>query len=260
MGASLSRDEQIAALRRDGLVVVRNMLDPGQCALLRQIAQAQLSAQVAPIEYEADLGYPGAPASREAEGGHTVRRLLDAWSRDEAYRQLATSEGIRDWMTSYFGEAAMLSLAHHNCIMTKHPRYGTLTGWHRDFRYWSFEHDEMVSVWVALGEETDHNGALHLVPGSHRALLGPERFDEKKFLREDQTDNRALIEQAIVPSLRAGDAMFFHCNTLHAANRNNTDQVKFSAVFTYHAGSNRPLPGSRSAAKGSVSLSGQTGA
>jgi len=32
--------------------------------------------------------------------------------------------------------------------------------------------------------------------------------------------------------------------------------VKFSAVFTYHAASNRPLPGTRSAAKGSISLEG----
>jgi len=254
--ASLSRDEQIAALRRDGLVVVRNFLDDDACAALLQIARAQLNAHIEPIEYEADLGYPGAPTSREADGGRTVRRLLDAWSRDEAYRQYATCAPIRDWMAAYFGEPARLSLAHHNCVMTKHPRYGTLTGWHRDFRYWSFQRDDMVSIWLALGDEVDRNGALHLVPGSHRESFDASRFDERKFFRDDLPANRAIIERAIVPELHAGDVMFFHCNTLHAADRNATDEVKFSAVFTYHAASNRPLPGTRSAAKGSISLEG----
>ncbi|MBX6318423.1 phytanoyl-CoA dioxygenase family protein [Pigmentiphaga sp.] len=252
--ASLSRDEQIATLRRDGLVVVRNFLDASRCAALLQIARAQLNAHIEPIEYEADLGYPGAPPSRDAEGGKTVRRLLDAWSRDEAFRQYATSAPIREWMAAYFGEPAKLSLAHHNCIMTKHPRFGTLTGWHRDFRYWAFERDDMVSVWLALGDEFDRNGALHFVPGSHLERIDASRFDEKKFFRDDLPVNRPVIERAIVPELHAGDAVFFHCNTLHAADRNSTDEVKFSVVFTYHAASNRPLPGTRSAAKGSVHL------
>ena len=155
-------------------------------------------------------------------------------------------------MQAYFNEPACLSLAHHNCVMTKHPRYGSLTGWHRDFRYWAFDRPDMVSVWVALGPENNHNGGLHLVPRSHTEVIAPARFDEKIFLRDDLPDNQALIARAVVPELNAGDIMFFHSNTLHAAGRNLSDQVKFSAVFTYHAASNHPVPGTRSAAKGSV--------
>ena len=49
-----------------------------------------------------------------------------------------------------------------------------------------------------------------------------------------------------------GDVVFFHCNTLHSAGQNRSDQVKFSLVYTYHGVSNRPLPGTRSAAKPEV--------
>ena len=251
---SESLEDQVATLRQEGLVVVRNMLDAGQVAELRRLAQADLDARVEPLELEADLGYPGAPSSQADEGGGTVRRLLDAWSRNEAYRTWATGAPIREWMQAYFNEPACLSLAHHNCVMTKHPRYGSLTGWHRDFRYWAFDRPDMVSVWVALGPENDHNGGLHLVPRSHTETIAPARFDEKKFLRDDLADNQALIARAVVPELNAGDIMFFHSNTLHAAGRNLSDQVKFSAVFTYHAASNHPVPGTRSAAKGSVRL------
>jgi phytanoyl-CoA hydroxylase len=112
----------------------------------------------------------------------------------------------------------------------------------------------MVSVWLALGPENDFNGGLHLVPGSHAEKISADRFDAKKFLRDDLPANQALIDRAIVPELQAGDVMFFHSNTLHAAGQNQSDAIKFSPVFTYHAASNNPTPGTRSAAKGSVPL------
>jgi phytanoyl-CoA hydroxylase len=48
--------------------------------------------------------------------------------------------------------------------------------------------------------------------------------------------------------------VFFHCNTLHSAGKNLSDQVKFSLVYTYHGASNVPLPGTRSAAKPEVAF------
>ncbi|MFP3560441.1 phytanoyl-CoA dioxygenase family protein, partial [Paraburkholderia sp. SIMBA_049] len=54
------------------------------------------------------------------------------------------------------------------------------------------------------------------------------------------------------PPLQTGDVVFFHCNTLHSAGQNRSDQVKFSLVYTYHGVSNRPVPGTRSATKPEV--------
>jgi len=71
-------------------------------------------------------------------------------------------------MQAYFGERVLMSRAHHNCLMTKHPLYGSLTGWHRDIRFWSFEREDLVSVWLALGDETVDNGRC----GSYRVLTG----------------------------------------------------------------------------------------
>src|SRR5260364_207185 len=127
-----------ATLKSHGFVVIRALADAARCAEIRRAARAQLLAKAAPLEYEADLHYPGAPASRRAGGGETVRRLLNAYDRDRVFRCWAAWPSIVDWMQMYFGEPVMLTKAHHNCIMTKHPVYGSLTGWHRDARYWSF--------------------------------------------------------------------------------------------------------------------------
>jgi phytanoyl-CoA hydroxylase len=248
------KKEQVQVLREQGFVVVPGLLSPQRCAELKSIALEQLALAAAPVEFEADLRYPGAPESKHAPGGHTVRRLLDAYGRHPRYREAATAADIRGWMELYFGEEPRLSRTHHNCVMTKHPAYGSLTGWHRDARYWSFERDDLVSVWFALGNETVDNGGLWFVPGSHTATLTSERFDDAKFFRSDLPENQALIQTAVSPELHAGDVVFFHCNTLHSAGKNVTNDVKFSLVFTYHGASNVPLPGTRSASQPEVAF------
>ncbi|MCO4875962.1 phytanoyl-CoA dioxygenase family protein [Paraburkholderia caribensis] len=249
-----SKKEQIQVLRDQGYVIVPGLITPERCAEMKQIARRQLQEAAEPVEFEADLRYPGAPESKHAPGGHTVRRLLDAYARHPYFAAWATAPEIRGWMELYFGEEPRLSRAHHNCMMTKHPAYGSLTGWHRDVRYWSFERDDLVSVWLALGDETVDNGALWFVPGSHSAAFTSDRFDDAKFFRSDLPENDALIRKAVSPGLKAGDVVFFHCNTLHSAGKNLSDQVKFSLVFTYHGASNVPLPGSRSASKPEVAF------
>jgi phytanoyl-CoA hydroxylase len=251
---STTRKAQIVRLREAGYAVVREFLTKAALHRLDAVAKEQLAARAAPLEFEADLQYPGAPHSRAAAGGQTVRRLLDAYERHFAFAQLATLDQTRHWMRDYFGESVLMSRAHHNCVMTKHPHYGSLTGWHRDIRYWSFQREELISVWIALGIEEVDNGALWFVPGSHIMALGAERFDEAKFFRSDRNDNASILRAAESPSLAPGDAVFFHCNTLHSAGKNLSDAVKFSLVYTYHGRSNPPIAGTRSASKPEVRL------
>jgi phytanoyl-CoA hydroxylase len=129
-----------------------------------------------------------------------------------------------------------------------------MTGWHRDIRYWSFVREDLVSVWMALGAETIDNGALWLVPGSQRMVFDAERFDEARFFRADRADNTEIMRTAVSPPLAPGDALFFHCNTLHSAGQNLTSLVKLSLVYTYHGSSNSAQPGTRSASKPEVAL------
>ena len=135
-----------------------------------------------------------------------------------------------------------LSQAHHNCVMTKDPRYSSLTNWHRDIRYWSFERPELVSVWLALGRERDENGCLLVLPGTHAMDFAPHQLDDAQFLRTDAADNRRAARHGRSRvELDPGDVLFFHCRLFHAAGRNQTDETKFSVVYTYHAADNRPL-------------------
>lgn len=239
---------------RDGFHIVRAMATPETCEAIRAAAQRDLEALVPPVEYEADVGYPGAPPTREAPGGSTVRRLLRAYDRDPALRSWATSARVAACLRSLLGLRIDLSQAHHNCIMTKQPRHSSVTGWHRDVRYWSFARPQLASVWLALGPETPENGCLRVLPGTHAMELGPDRLDEAQFLRTDAAANERLITTAVNVALEPGDVLFFHCRLFHAAGANRTAETKYSLVFTYHAADNPPLPGTRSASLPEIPL------
>jgi phytanoyl-CoA hydroxylase len=250
-------DLELEQFRRDGFLVFRNMVPPVAQDLMRTITRAHLQAAVEPVEYEAQVGYAGAPASLDAPGGRTVRRLRAAYHRHACFRVWAEDKRVVTRMKQIFEEPARLVLAHHNCIMTKHPSYGTATGWHRDIRYWSYARNELVTVWLALGKETASNGALHVIPGSHRLEIGRHQLDDLDFLRMDVAENQALMAQDTVVELEPGDVLFFHSGLFHSAGRNESDQVKTSVVFAYRGQSNLPGKGSRSEAAGDVALDGR---
>ena len=239
--------EELAQFARDGFVITRGLASRAMCETMKAVALRHLAEKIQPIEYEADVSYPGAPASRDAPGGRTVRRLLQACARDASYRDWATAAPVAARLRQLLGERIELSQAHHNCIMTKNPAYSSATGWHQDIRYWFFEKPELVSTWLALGTEHEENGCLWLVPGSHRLEFHRQQYDDDKFFRSDLEENRTILQGRIPAELDEGDVLFFHCRTLHAAGNNRTAQTKLAAVFTYHAQSNHALAGSRSA-------------
>lgn len=240
--------QQAKAFARDGFVIQRGMANADLVKRLRETAQQQLDEHIAPVEYEADVGYPGAPPSRDDDGGRTIRRLHNAYARDDCFREWAGHSEVVGVLQDILAEKqVLLSQAHHNCIMTKQPGFSSETNWHQDIRYWAFDRPELVSVWLALGSETKDNGCLWLLPGSHRWELEYNRFDDAKFLRKDLTENEPLLKTAVAAELQAGDVLFFHAKTFHAAGRNRAEQTKFSLVFTYHGPEVHAEPGTRSA-------------
>ncbi|MCA9114409.1 MAG: phytanoyl-CoA dioxygenase family protein, partial [Planctomycetaceae bacterium] len=117
-----------------------------------------------------------------------------------------------------------------------------------DIRYWSFPRPELISVWIALGQENEQNGCLKIIPGTHQMTPRPEQLDADLFLRPDLPENQPLIDTQQPVYLQPGDALFFHARTFHSASRNHGTNSKFSVVFTFRGGDNPPKPGTRSAA------------
>lgn len=244
---------ECAQFARDGFIVARALATRARVEAIRACAQAQLARKVPPIEYEAEVGYPGAPAPGAA-GSDTARRLLQAYDRDPVFADWARDKAVVARVRRLLAATPVLPLAHHNCVMTKQPRFSSETRWHQDVRYWRYARPDLVSVWLALGDEHADNGGLVVIPGTHAQDFAAERFDAAQFLCADRADNRALVARAQPVTLAAGDALFFHARLFHAAGSNRTAEVKFSLVFTYRPQDNPPIPHTRSAAMREIAL------
>jgi len=239
--------EECEAFHRDGYAIIRGMVGNAEREAMIAATRAGLAGEIEPVEFEADLHYPGAPPTRDAEGGRTIRRLKNAFGRHPVFTSFVTAAPIVGRLQQLFGTRAVMPLAHHNCIMTKQPQFSSDTLWHQDIRYWSYQRPDLISVWLALGSERPENGCLYVIPGTHTMAFSRDRFDEALFLRPELPENAELIARKIPVELQPGDVLFFHCRTFHAAGKNRTNETKLSVVFTFRPVDNLPLPHSRSA-------------
>jgi len=247
-------DQQLRQFEQNGFLLLPKFADEAMCDTIKDIALAHLKHKVPPIETEMEYVAKTKEERKLISDGKahlvkgqvTVRRLRQVYHRDIVFRQWMENESIRPVLKQVLGENPTITIAHHNSIMTKMPYTSTETRWHQDFRYWSFENHNLVSVWLALDEEYSDNGVLEFIPGSHKMEFAPEQFDEKEYFREDTQKNRELVVTKTSHPLQKGDVVLFHCKLLHRANKNSTDKPKISFVYTVKGCSNRAIEGTRS--------------
>ena len=247
--------QQLEAFDKNGFLVLYNFLALDECEAILDVALAHLKHKVEPIESEIDYSEKSEAYRTDAtdyssieEKKHlTVRRLRQVYDRDILFKNWMENEKIRPVLKQLLNDEVVITTAHHNSIMTKMPNSSKETSWHQDRRYWSYSDDNLVSVWLALGDENAENGVLEFIPSSHTMNFTEEQFGEKEYFSLNCEKNLSLIETKKSSNLKSGDVVLFHCKLLHRANKNSTQKPKISFVYTVKAKGTKVLKGSRSA-------------
>jgi len=246
---------QVQQFKIDGYLILPSILSDDELSELQSLTLSHLSERIEPFELEADVQYPGAPMHRQAEGGGTIRRLLLAYQRAQSLKNNAVRRDIIEAIRQILGsKSVILNPNHHNCVMTKQPEFSSETLWHRDTRYWNFNNKYLINAWFALGDERHENGAMKILPGSHRWDVLDDALDEAQFLKLDHPDNQWRLESQRLVPLNAGDVLLFSAHCFHAAGKNSTNQAKFSMVYTYHGESTYPLADTHSANRPEITI------
>jgi phytanoyl-CoA hydroxylase len=231
--------EQLEHFNTNGFLIIKSFASHALCDEILEKTKEHLDNKIAPIESEQEY-------MNLSDDTITVRRLRQVYDREDIFKKWMTNTQMRPILKQLLNDKPVLTLAHHNSIMTKIPKDSTRTFWHQDRRYWHFENNDLVTVWLSLGNEYLENGLLEFIPGSHKIDFDKECFDHDSNFIDAQEDNKKLIKTRTSTNLEKGDVVLFHCKTLHHANKNISNKTKISFVYTARAKSNHPIKGTRS--------------
>lgn len=226
---SVLSEQQRTDYERDGYVFVRKFFDRQEIELLK----GAMEQDPAVSSHFFDRG--------DAEGGVTKMAL---WNHpgDSVYGMAARSEKVVDTMEHLLdGEV----YHYHSKLTAKEPFEGGAWEWHQDYGYWYHNgclFPYMASVMTALDYATKDNGCLQVLRGSH--LMG--RIEHGLLEGEQVGADLARVEQAkerlelVYCEMAPGDALFFHCNTLHRSDQNRSPNRRWTMISCYNAARNNP--------------------
>jgi ectoine hydroxylase len=145
---------------------------------------------------------------------------------------------------------------YHTKINTKPAIEGTVWMWHQDYGSWQRDgcaRPDMATFAVMMTDSVEMNGALYVIPGSHRRGRIEPYYDENtsyKFWAVPKQQMISILRESgkPVPIVGpAGTTALFHCNTLHASGHNLTAEDRWHIYISFNACANAPRfgPGTR---------------
>ena len=133
----------------------------------------------------------------------------------------------------------------HSKLTLKRPKIGGAWDWHQDYGYWyrnGYFFPHMASVFLALDPSKKINGCLQVLKGSHH-LGRIEHGINKDQVGADmmRVEHARKCFDLVEVEMDPGDALFFHCNLLHASGKNNSDQTRNVLLSCYNRADNPPF-------------------
>ncbi|XP_033489588.2 putative alpha-ketoglutarate-dependent hypophosphite dioxygenase [Epinephelus lanceolatus] len=109
--------------------------------------------------------------------------------------------------------------------------------WHQDMRYWGIAGGPVLSVWLALDDSLQENGALQVIPGSHCSGMLPHRQATRpgNMLSVNQEIPEELVQadEAVLCPLLAGQMSIHDGLLVHASDANTSQKRRCGFVIRY---------------------------
>jgi non-haem Fe2+, alpha-ketoglutarate-dependent halogenase len=122
--------------------------------------------------------------------------------------------------------------------------------WHQDSTYWGLSAPEVATAWVALTASNADNGAMAVIPGSHKLDQVPhhDTFDRYNLLsRGQEIAVEVDAAQAVMLELRPGEMSLHHVRLVHGSAPNPSDDRRIGFAIRYIPTHIRQLEGEDSA-------------
>jgi phytanoyl-CoA hydroxylase len=230
-------DAQVEAYRRDGFIVVADLLSAQELSAIRQII-AELVAGAAATDthtavYDLEPGHTRAdPKVRRIKAPHKVHPSFDA---------IVRSSAVMDVLRRLIGPDLRL---HGSKLNMKAAQYGSPVEWHQDWAFYPHTNDDLLAIGVMLDDMDLENGPLLVTPGSHKGPVWNHHGEDARFAGLiDPTDIRREIDAAVPLTARAGSMSFHHVRTLHGSALNTSNRSRNLLLYEVAAADAWPILG-----------------
>ncbi|TDC05410.1 ectoine hydroxylase [Nonomuraea longispora] len=246
--------ETLNSYAENGFLSVDQLLEPDEVELYRGELR-RLSEDQKILSDERTITEPGS---------NEIRSIFEVHKISQVFADLVANPRVVGRARQILGSDVYV---HQSRVNFKPGFNGKDFYWHSDFETWHAE-DGMprmraVSISIALTENFLHNGALMIMPGSHKSFVscvGQTPDDHYKASLQQQEigtpDPGSLSVLADKHGIevftgKAGSATMFDCNCMHGSNSNITpfprsnifvvfNSVENTCVEPYAASSRRP--------------------
>ena len=211
-----------------GYVIIEDVLSPSDCDDYRQILEHFMAVS---------------PTGRNVFEGTSSHRLYALLAKSDRFAGMIEHPLAMAFAEHFLGESCLLSA----CLsINLHPGE-TVQPWHTDDGHISVPQPHGIfgiSVFWALDDTTDMNGATEVLPFSHQwdapdiaGRLQDEHFGQLEDLSET---SQGEIE-CVKATMKAGSVMIMRSDVWHRGGANQTDTDRLIVTPQYCAGWARPL-------------------
>ena len=167
------------------------------------------------------------------EVGHSGYSVHSCHLYRKAVHDLVTDKRILDCIEDLLGPNVVCWGTH---FLSKMPGDGKRLSWHQDASYWAFSVSKTVTVWLAIDDADEENGAMQVVPGSH--LHGQIPFErstaeEQNILGQTVHEVERFGGAPVSINLKAGQMSLHSDLLLHGSSPNTSDRRRCGLTIPY---------------------------
>ena len=230
-------ERDVQAYRRDGVIVVPDVLGEETLAQVRTVIAELVAGSARTLEhtdvYDLEPGHTAEqPRVRRIKAPHKVHPIFD---------QIVRSPAVLDILTKLIGPSLRL---HGSKLNMKSARYGSPVEWHQDWAFYPHTNDDVLAIGVLLDDCDLANGPMLVTPGTHTGEVWNHHGEDGHFAGLIDPDLvRKEIDRAAPCMGRAGSMSFHHVRALHGSATNTSDRPRNLLLYEVAASDAWPLMG-----------------
>jgi ectoine hydroxylase-related dioxygenase (phytanoyl-CoA dioxygenase family) len=223
-------DEQIASYQREGYLALLRFIDPDRVEALRRLTDAfvERSRSLARTDAIFDLD------PRHNAAAPAVRRIKNPADNDPLYLWVTQESPILDVVSELIGSSIRF---HHSKLNLKGGLIGAPVEVHQDAAFYPHSNDDVLAVGLLLDDATAENGAMAVLPRSHRGPIHTHYDTKGRFVGCMRDEDIATLDRsgAVLLDLPAGSIHIHHYRLVHWSAPNTSPGDRRLLINSYCA-------------------------